>query len=382
MASTPPSKRPRVAVDARPLQSSGIGRYLREVLRAMLADARFGEIVLLGETAEVGAFLAAHRVAVPVRIEEHRGGFYSPRAQLSWRSLRRRGRVNVDLAFFPHYDAPLLDLPRRSVVAVQDLTHFKVPEAFPAWKRAGAGVLFERVVHGAGRIVVSSASTRADLVQRCPVAARKTQVVPLGVGKSFGACRAGECASCACTRALQPYLLCVGNRKPHKNLGVAVEVLARLLPERPELRLVLAGARFGARDEVDARADALGVSHAVVERSQVSDDELRCLYSHAEVLLFPSLYEGFGLPPLEAMACGTPVVASNRASIPEVVGDAGVLVEATDVEAMAAAVRRLTTEPDLRAAMVERGRERAAGMRWEEAARRTLDVLLDTAGTG
>jgi glycosyltransferase involved in cell wall biosynthesis len=369
---------PRVVVDARALHGSGIGRYLREVLGALLVDTRFGEVALLGNPGELADFVAERGTSMPVRIEAHRGAFYTPRAQLSWRSLRLRGRTAGDVAFFPHYDAPLLGLPRRSVVAVQDLTHFKLPEAFAAWKRAGAGVLFESVVRSAARVVVSSASTRTDLLERVPSAAGRVEIIPLGVGASFRACRRGECATCDRTWALRPYLLCVGNRKPHKNLGAAVGALARLLPERPDLKLVIAGSRFAARDEVDAHAAALGIRHAVLEQSDITDAELRCLYTHAEALLFPSLYEGFGLPLLEAMACGAPVVASNRASIPEVVGDAGLLVDPTDPEAMAGAVRRLREDTALCAALVERGRERAASLSWAETARRTLDVLYAT----
>jgi len=375
----PHSEAPRIVVDARALHNSGIGRYLREVLAALLDDLRFREVVLLGDPDDLGAFVAGRGAPVPVRIEEHRGAFYTPRAQLSWQRLRRQGRIGADIAFFPHYDAPLLGLPARSVVAIQDLTHFCVPDAFPAWKRAGAGMLFDQVVRSATCVITSSESTRADLIKRIPASAAKVEIIPLGVGESFRACRPGECASCASNRALRPYLLCVGNRKPHKNLRAAVEVLARLLPEWPGLRLVLAGARFEEHDEVDARAAALGVDHAVVARSAVSDDELRCLYSNAEALLFPSLYEGFGLPPLEAMACGTPVVASNRASIPEVVAEAGALLDPSDSDAMAAAVQRIRDDGAWRAMLVERGLARAKGLRWADTARQTIDLLLATA---
>jgi glycosyltransferase involved in cell wall biosynthesis len=373
--------RPTALVDARALHASGIGRYLREILARLLIDERFGRIVLLGEPAALERFAAGRGAGARVETVAYPGGFYSPRTQLAWAARAAHRAARADVSFFPHYDAPFLRLPRASVVAVQDLTHFRVPAAFPAWKRAPAGVLFDRVVRSAGRVLISSDSTRADLLERVPEVAAKTAVIPLGVGAAFQPCSASGCSGCAAVRALGPYLLCVGNRKPHKNLAAAVEALARLLPECPELKLGVVGARFAARDEVDERAEALGVAHAVVERGGVDDDALRCLYTHAEALLFPSMYEGFGLPVLEAMACGTPVVVSNRTSLPDVVGDAGQLVEPHAPEAFAAAVRRLGAEPALRAELVRRGRERAARLSWERTAERTLDVLYEVAMT-
>jgi glycosyltransferase involved in cell wall biosynthesis len=371
--------RPTAVVDARALHASGIGRYLREILARLLTDERFGRVTLLGEPGALGRFAREHGAADRVAVHAYPGGFYSPRTQLAWATTTARLASRADVCFFPHYDAPFLGLPPTSVVAIQDLTHFRVPAAFPAWKRALAGVLFDRVARSAGRLLVSSDSTRRDLLERVPVVAAKTSVVPLGVGPGFRPCTESGCHGCAAARAFGPYLLCVGNRKPHKNLTTAVEALALLLPDRPDLRLVVVGSRFEAHDAVDARAAALGVEHAVVEPGSVGDMELRCLYTHAEALLFPSLYEGFGLPVLEAMACGTPVIASDRTSPPEVVGDAGLLADPMAPEEFAAAVRRLRAEPALRAELVRRGHERAATLCWERTARATIDVLYDVA---
>jgi glycosyltransferase involved in cell wall biosynthesis len=253
------AREPRAAalVDARALHSSGIGRYLREILARLLTDERFGRVTLLGEPSALGRFASEHGAADRIAVHSYPGGFYSPRTQLAWATDAARLARGADVSFFPHYDAPYLRLDASSVVAVQDLTHFRVPAAFPAWKRALAGVLFDRVVQRAGRVLVSSESTRSDLLARVPEAGVKTSVVPLGVGAGFRPCDGSGCGGCDTARSLGPYLLCVGNRKPHKSLGTAVEALAMLLPERPELRLVVVGARFEARDEVDTRAEAL-----------------------------------------------------------------------------------------------------------------------------
>lgn len=363
-------------VDARAIFVSGIGRYLREVLQAVIADPRFGRVRLLGDPGALGEFCAG--VAEPAKTEIHPypSGFYSPRAQAAWLRLRATGRCDSDVAFFPHYDAPLLALPRRSVVTVQDLIHFKVPSAFPLWRRRAAGVLLRRAVQGAGRVLVTSESTRRDLLERFPGCGSKVGVVPLGVSPFFAA----DVDAPSPERIGGPYLLCVGNRKPHKNLVAAVETLALLRGEAPELRLAVVGEVYRGWDEVLRRAGELGVRDRVVEVEGASDEELRALYAGCEALLFPSLYEGFGLPALEAMAAGAPVVASDRSSLPEVMGDAGLLADPEDPAAMAEAVRLLRRDPELRARLVRRGRERAASYTWERTARETAEVLLRVAG--
>lgn len=366
-----------ITVDARALRAAGIGRYLREILSRLLEDARFRAIVLLGAEGELQDFLAERGAAGRARVVRHTGGFYSPGAQISWLRVRRGGAGAADVFFFPHFDAPLLRLPARTVVTVHDLIHFKVPRAYPAWKRGPASAVLRRVTAQAACILVPSESTRDDLVARLPGTAPRVRVVPEGVGPPFGPGVPDDPRAEAA-----PYLLCVGNRKPHKNLAASVEAFALLRAERPSLRLVIAGRSYAGWERVLARAEALGVGRAVIQRDDVSDEELRGLYAGCEALLFPSLYEGFGLPVLEAMACGAPVVASDRSSLPEVVGDAGLLVDPLQPRAIADAVRRLWSDPELRRGLVRRGTERAARFSWDTTARLTLDALHGVATAG
>lgn len=366
-----------VAVDARGIRSSGIGRYIREVVAVLLRDRRFGRILLLGDTDVLHAFAAEHAASDRVDVRSYPGTFYSPRSQLAWLALRARG-MDFDVAFFPHYDTPLFALPRRSVVTVHDLTHFKVPEAFAAWRRVAAGVLLRRAVQGAARVITGSEAARRDLIERFPDSA-PIDVVPHGVSSVFGPLPESERAGCGSIAELSPFLLCVGNRKPHKNLVAAVKAFALVRQECPEARLVFAGRSYRGWEAVIHRVDELGLSRAVVDLGEVSDAQLNCLYTYCEALLFPSLYEGFGLPVLEAMACGAAVISSDRASLPEVVGDAGLLVDPHDHVALASAILRLQREPGLRRALTLRGQERAAAFTWEAAGRRTVDLLYEVA---
>lgn len=371
-----------LVVDARGLWLSGIGRFLREVLRGVFAEARFGRVTLLGRPEQLHAFVREHGAEGVARVVPFPYHFYSAPAQLHWLALHARGALAGDVAFFPHYDVPLTDLSARTVVTVQDLAHFALAAQFPAWKRAMASAVLRRAVHRASRVLVTSAWTRGELLARHPEAADRLAVVPLGVSPGVVSDEGVAPERRARIEALSPFLLCVGNRKPHKNMEAAVETLARLRPRVPGLRLVIAGEGFGEDGGVRERARRLGVEEAVSWEGRVSDAELACLYAHAGCLLFPSLYEGFGLPPLEAMQAGVPVVASDRASIPEVVGDAAAVVPPHDAEAMAAAALRLLQDPAHRAAMVRRGRERAARFRWEETASRITDLLWEVAEAG
>lgn len=362
----------RIVVDARAMGGSGIGRYLEDVLDVLLRDPRFGHVQLLGDTAKLRNLRieGGPRVAVaefPTRF--YRAGF-----QARWGRARLSGDLGADVYFFPHYDAPLL-LPERSVVVVHDLIHFKVPQAFGRPARAAAAVLLRQVVGRAAHVLVPSPSTRRDLLERFPTAAEKVSIAPLGMNPAFTSREATSPDAEAAALSLRPYLLCVGNRKPHKNFLAVVEALPRLHRLQPSLRMVVAGASFPGWERVLARAAELGVGSSVTALDDVDDDRLRALYRHAEALIFPSLYEGLGLPLLEAMALEAPVIASDRSSVPEVVGDAGLLFDPDDPEALAECVERLWREPGLRSALVGRGLRRFEEFRWRDTARGVVDVL-------
>lgn len=373
-----------LCVDARGLRCSGIGRYLREILAVIFRDGRFVQVQLLGSTRDLRAFAddcESHQ-SLNLVFRDFPLGFYTVASQLAWARLRAGGVGRDGVTFFPHYDTPLVGLPARSVVTVQDLTHFRLPGAFPVWRRAPARLLLYRGAGSAARLIVTSESTRRDLAEYLPHCVDRTDVIPLGVSSFFTGAASHEVRSPMPEGVSRPYILCVGNLKPHKNLSAAVETLSQLAHSDDELRLVLAGRPFAGTRELFALAERRGVAGRVVSLPAPTDRELRALYSNAELLLFPSWYEGFGLPVVEAMAAGCPVVASNRASIPEVAGGAAVLVKPDDIEEMSTAVLRLRSNASHRQELVRRGRLRAAQLTWEEAGKRTADLLYKVACGG
>jgi alpha-1,3-rhamnosyl/mannosyltransferase len=255
-----------------------------------------------------------------------------------------------DLWHAPYFVRPLAGV-RRAVVTAYDLI---APVRSSRWKWALRTRLSYRL---ASRIVAISEATRDALVSRLGIARSRVDVAPLGVDSHFRpvAVDPGE-----------KYVLYVGTNKPHKNVDALIQAWRRLAPA--STRLVIAGPedpRFpSARQLYPDDARYLGA---------VPDEDLPALISGAVCLVFPSLVEGFGLPPLEAMACGTPVLASNRASIPEVVGDAGLLVEPT-VEGIENGMRLMLSDAAMRAEFRRRGLERAARFTWKACAERTLEA--------
>jgi len=178
-----------------------------------------------------------------------------------------------------------------------------------------------------------------------------------------------------------PYILAVGTLQPRKNYPVLMQAYAALR-QRTGLphKLAIVGGRGWLTEEIDATITRLGLADQVRLLGFAPDDDLPALYTGASLLAFPSLYEGFGLPALEAMACGTPVVASTAPSLPEVCGDAALLVDPADVDGLADALERVLTDQEMAAQMVARGQQRAAQFRWEDAAKDLLAVYRQVLG--
>ena len=269
----------------------------------------------------------------------------------------------------------------RTILTVHDLTFMRLPQCAEASLRAYLNKVVPRSIERADLVLADSQSTQNDLVELLGVSPDKIEVVYAGVESRFRPME-GEMALQRVRKRYGldfPFILSLGTLEPRKNLTGLIEAYA-LLRDKGQvirdkgLRLVIAGGKGWLYDEIFARVEELGLSGQVIFPGFVADEDLPALYNLAELFVFPSLYEGFGLPPLEAMACGTPVVTSDRPSLPEVVGEAGLMVEATDSQALAEAMERALADENLRQEMREKGLKQAVKFTWEAAAGKLLEV--------
>ena len=281
-----------------------------------------------------------------------------------------------DVLFVPSHVLPLIH-PRRSVVTVHDLGHHAYPEAHTAAQRRYLEWSTRYHVRTAAHIVADSAATAHDLTQIYGADPSQMSVVHLGIDPFLCPVRAETARATASKYGIEgPYLLYVGTLQPRKNLVRLIEAFAQAAEHIPRtLKLVLAGKKGWLYERILSRAQDLGIEHKVVFPGFVDEADLPALYSGARLFVMPSLYEGFCMPVLEAMACGTPVACSSVSSLPEVVGDDALSFDPHDVDDMTATMVRGLTDGTLQEALIARGLERAKQFTWRRCAGQVLDVL-------
>jgi glycosyltransferase involved in cell wall biosynthesis len=265
------------------------------------------------------------------------------------------------------------------VVTLHDLTFLRFPESFPASQRWRLRWLTPANARRAAVVIAGSEHAKRDIHATYGIPPERIAVIHHAPDPRFRPVRDDAVLRRLGIRA--PYVLSVGRLNPRKNLPALLRAFERMRPRlREPVQLVIAGQPDFRADRFDALVGASPWRADVIRTGYVSDEDLPALYSGAALFVFPSLAEGFGLPPLEAMACGTPVICSHASSLPEVVGDAALLVAPDSVEEMAAALLRVLGEPHLRATLARRSLERAARFTWQAAAQQTLDVYRRARG--
>ena len=286
---------------------------------------------------------------------------------------RLAARHAVELLHSLASTAPAIGRYRR-VVTVHDLIYARFPEAHAGVRDLGMRMLVPLAVRRSHRVIVDSQSTADDLVELLRTSRERIDVVPLGLGSV----RRGEPAAEQVVRERlrlerRRVALSLSAKRPHKNLSALIDALALIEVERRPL-LVLPGYSTAHEQELRERAAAAGVDEDVRFAGWLEDELVEGLWSIADVFVYPSLYEGFGLPVLEAMARGVPVACSNASSLPEVAGDGALLFDPNDVRAIAAVLQRLLEYPAEAQRLRERGFARARLFSWERTAQATLEV--------
>jgi len=362
----------RIGIDARELQGrpTGTGRYLRSLLRNW---PETGEDTLI---AYFNGRPPADAIPSTGRLELRGVGDGSQRGLL-WqqRALPEAARVDGLTVFFsPAYTCPLgLQVPR--VTAVHDLSYFARPDEFPFWDGLRRRLLGRASLRASSRVLACSAFTHREIAARFPDIAARVHHVPLGADDDLLPAPPREAAR-ARLGVTGPLLLAVGTLLHRRCIPELLRAVARLLPKFPELRLHLIGEnRTHPYRDFQALVDELGLRRNVELPGFVDEASLADRYAAADVALALSDYEGFGLPALEALARGLPLVAADRPALNEVVGNAALLVNPRDPAAIADAVAELLGDEALRGSLLARGRARAARFSWIETAHQTRDQL-------
>ncbi len=354
----------------------GAESYARGVLDG-LRRRNHGELRLrlIANTAAAGAYASratgnVELVAMPGRFDS---GYLTrvsamARMRAGARVLEARTTRGLDVLHYPM----TIPLPHvgalPTVLTLQDMQHREHPEWFSRAELLFRRLAYDRAAQRATRVVTATRHARDQIVEHLGIAPERVDVVAHGIdhARFSPEAPAGEAGRLAPVWLPERFLLYPANMWPHKNHDRLVDALAA--SDDRDISLVLTGQDYGRRESLLERARRLGVGERIQHLGHVPAEMVPALYRRATGMIFPSLFEGFGIPVIEAMACGCPVAASDRSALPEVVGDAGLLFDAVDVDAMAEAIRRLATDDTDRERRIAAGFERAAQFTWDRCA--------------
>lgn len=292
-------------------------------------------------------------------------------------------RNPVDVLHVQFTAPPLAPCPL--VVSIHDLSFEHLPDTFKRRSRIQLRLTVRSSARRAARILALSENVRQDIIETYGIPPERVTMIPLAAPDHFApVTEEDELRRVRHTyNIVGEYILSVGSIQPRKNLARLVRAYARLRDERPGVKLpklVLVGKKAWLYDETLQVIEESGAGDQILLTGYVSESDLPALYSGAICFVYPSYFEGFGLPPLEAMKCGAPVIVGNQTSLPEVVGDAALMVDPFDEAEIASALARLIDNPDLRDQLRVKGLKRAAQFSWHDTARRTLEVYEQVAG--
>jgi glycosyltransferase involved in cell wall biosynthesis len=362
----------RLAMDARKYPDFGIGTYIRNLVGYLL---RQGECAL-----ELIAGRDQHEeLAAELRIPVHPTSARKYSLAELFTIARQANGLGVDLFHAPHYTLPF-GLRTRSVVTIHDLIHLRFPEFYSPVRRAYARLIIGHACRAADAVIVDSEFTRADLLTSFDIGAERIHVIPLGVAPSFTpAGSADDFQEDMIAMGLDgPYFLYVGGLKPHKNVPTLLRAFAQFR-HRDSCRLLISGENLWVHGELASLVRELGIKERVLS-VPTNPRRLLRLYQGAAGVVIPSLYEGFGLPILEAMACGTPVIGARAASIPEVIGEGGMTFDPLSVGELALLMEKILEDPAYRMGQREYGFRNVARFSWEKCGAQTMEVYRKVAG--
>lgn len=291
----------------------------------------------------------------------------------------RKNTLNLDIVHSPESADLFIKLRcQKKIITVYDITPQLFPETFTSLTILRYKFLFAKSLNTADKIITISDNTKRDLITHYNIPPDKVVTIYLGVDRKFKPLDKRLIMKYKKTHDINfPFILYVGTLEPRKNITTLIKAFAKLKEEGIDHKLVLAGGKGWKYQSIFKLVEELHLQAEVVFMGYVSDEDLPSLYNAADLFVYPSLYEGFGLPPLEAMACGTPVITSNTSSFPEVIGTAGITVNPYDVSELVESIREVLSNDALHANLKEKGLIRAKCFSWEKCARETWNVYKE-----
>ena len=367
----------RIGIDARMLDNTGIGRYLRNLLIHLARKDQQNEYIIFVNKDHTQVVTQENFLFVPLKIHVP---LYSLQEQ-SWFPLEIR-KWKLDLIHYPNFNIPFIQFCPY-VVTIHDLIYYLYPDQCPSkFAYYYACSMIRYATKHARTVMTVSEHSKKDLIRYFNIPEHKIQIISEAAD---GNCYVFHPRSTARDNGLvhhlrakyriaQPYIFYVGKHHPYKNIKTLIHAYHTHKEIYENFQLVIAGKKDNRRQELYTSAEQLDTGNQIIFTDFIPEEEIFELYRGASLFVFPSLYEGFGLPPLEAMACGVPVISSNAASLPEVVGDAAMLVDPQNVTELAAAIQSILTDDLMWATFRQRGLDRAQQFSWDTAAMQLLQL--------
>jgi len=370
----------RIAIDARMGHTRvGIGVYVRGLLNGLAKIDKINNYYIIINKNKKENFVPIqdnfHKIYTRVTYSDYLRRDFWEQAYLPL----KLPKAKIDIYHGPNFTLPLFSRAKK-IVTIYDMTLFITPEAYKRLSRFRVQWLLKLSAKKANKIIAGSENTKRDIIEILKLPNEKIKVIYIGIDDIYRPIadkyKLGNIKNKY--KIDSKFILHVGSLQARKNIPRLIEAYSKLPMELlAKYQLVIAGKRSWKVEEILAKVKQLGLNDKVVFTGFVDDNDLPLLMNAANLLVFPSLYEGFGIPPLEAMACETPVVASNTSSIPEVVGDAALLFDPYNIKEMTKAINRALTDVKLRNKLRKRGFERIKQFSWEKAARETLQVYKE-----
>lgn len=362
---------------------AGIGNVIYNLLKALAkVDKNNTYSIFAIDEGETHEWLGPNQQVVPVDLQD-KGSW----ARILWEQLvlpSQTGKYHVDIMHFADYALPVLFNKVPTIITVHDLAYKLYPETFSKGKLWTKLALIKPSLHKAAKIITVSENTKRDVMELYRIPEEKIAVIYNGVNlERFYPLPPAEVKNRLTERygLEQGYILFIGTLEPRKNIRTVIKAYYLVRQQGIKQKLVIGGGKGWLYSDIYKLVQELNLVDHVIFTGYLPEEDLPLLYNGAGVFVYPSLYEGFGLPPLEAMACGTPVVTSAVSSLPEVVGDAGLLIQPTEEKALAEAISQVLLDKKLAAELKVRGVNRAQKFTWEQAAEKTLKVYQEVYDT-